>query len=239
VKIVVTSDWHGDWVTHGVRRFLEIEEAVHETVDRAVEENADAYVFLGDLCNPDSGSSVFRVIRLAMEAAIRLREREIASIWISGNHDVIEDGSGETTLTPLRALVDASKKTPVCVFESPGEAVLFGRRGGPATKFFALPYTPTNRQYSPPDVAAQHARDAVVLSHLTEISGVAPGEEFLEMPRGRGIRLPLEQLGSAKMILQGHFHRQQKVGPVWIPGSLARLTFCEETHSPGYLVLEV
>jgi len=59
------------------------------------------------------------------------------------------------------------------------------------------------------------------------------------MPRGRGIPLPLEQLRGAKAIFNGHFHRRQKIGPVWIPGSLARLTFCEEKHEPGYLVAEV
>jgi len=235
VKIVATSDWHGDVTTHGIRRFPEIAEAVNATVDRAIEEDADAYVFLGDLCNPDSGSCVFRVVRLAIEAETRLALRKIPSIWVAGNHDVIEDGSGESALSPLRGLGDAM----VTVCEAPEELTLFGRNGGPATRFVVLPFTPTTHPYDPAGFVRSIRGADVVLSHLTEISGVEPGEEAKEMPRGRGIRLPVEDLKGAKVILNGHFHRRQKYGPIWIPGSLARLTFCEERHDPGYLVVDV
>ncbi len=239
MKIVCSSDWHGDHVTHGVRRFAEVEAAVHETVDRAIEEQADVYAFLGDLCNPDSGSSVFRVVRLAVEAASKLAARGIWSIWIAGNHDVVEDGSGETTLTPLSGL--ALERVVVC--EKP--RVFPIDSGGRRVWFLALPYTATSHAYDPASfVSALHPEipkaDLVTLAHMTEIAGVEPGEETLEMSRGRGVPLPMDLLRDrSALVMNGHFHRQQKYGGVWIPGSLARLTFCEERHEPGYLVVEV
>lgn len=232
MKFVVTGDWHGDAQTHGVRRFEDVREAAHATVDAAIAEGAIAYAFLGDLCDPDSGARTFRVIQLALEIAMRLKERSIASIWLAGNHDVIEDGSGDTTLSPLRALGGN-----VYVAESPSML------GVGSVRFWTLPFAATARHYDPEKAAklidGPRERN-VVLGHLTEISGVEPGEETLEMPRGRGVRLPVEELvPRACMIFNGHFHRRQKVGPVWLPGALARLTFCEEGHSPGFMVAEV
>jgi DNA repair exonuclease SbcCD nuclease subunit len=239
MRVVVTSDWHLDHVTHGVSRFAELETAVHRTVDAAIEEGADAYFFLGDLCDPDSGSCVFRCAKVALDAATRLAAKGIASIWLAGNHDVIEDGTGCTTLTPLLAMAAASES--VHVAERPCLVEL-----GDGYRVICLPFTATSHAY---DVEASllelargcHDRDkTIVLSHLN-VPGVIPGEETTEMPRGREVVLPVAWAKThAGLVLQGHYHRKQKTNDgVWIPGSLARLTFGEEKHDPGFLVVEV
>jgi len=253
MKIVCTSDCHGDWVTHGVRRFPEIQKAMDQVVDRAIEEKADVFAFLGDACNPDSGSSTFRVSRMLVGAASRLAARGIWSIWVAGNHDVIEDGTGETTLSPLEGLIQER----VIVCERPRALSVLVPNPDPRDShgrlvwFLVLPYTATSHPYDveatvrgfqshlPPE---RHARpeDVVVLAHMTRIEGVEPGEEETEMSRGRAVALPVNLLKEkASTILNGHFHRQQKYGPVWIPGSLVRLTFSEEGHEPGYLVVNL
>lgn len=236
MKAVVTSDLHLDWTTHGVRRFGEISEALHRVADAAIEEGAGAFFFLGDLCDPDSGSCVFRVVETALNVAIKLQLRGIPSVWLAGNHDTIEDGSGDTSLSPLRALeVEGS----VFVAERPRRIVLN------ETHVICLPFTATSHAYDVEKTLvelteASPTSRTVILSHLA-VPGIEPGEETTEMPRGREVVLPVDVARArARLILQGHYHRQQRTKDgVWVAGSLARLTFCEERHEPGYLVVEV
>ena len=237
MKIVASSDWHPDHVTHGVARFAEVKEAAHRTVDRAIEESADAYVFVGDLCDPDAGSTVFRCVELAIDVATRLAARGIASAWIAGNHDVIEDGTGDTTLSPLRALANLGHL--VKVYERPG---VFARAG---VNIICLPYAATSHGYdveaSIADLSKGLAREKTIVAAHLNILGVVPGEETTEMPRGREVWLPVEAAKrAASIVMNGHYHRKQRTKDgVWIPGSLARLTFGEEGNQPSFLVLEL
>ncbi len=234
MKVIAVSDWHLDHTTHGVSRFEELRELVNRTVDVAIEEGAQAYVFAGDLCDPDSGSVVFRCLAAAIEAADRLSSRAIDSIWVAGNHDVIEDGTGDTTLSPMRSLGEC-----VHVCELPS-VVRIGK-----IDFVVLPFTATSRGYDVESTFLHLVGDTpkerlVSVSHLS-VPGVEPGEETKEMPRGREVVLPVDVVTArAGLVINGHYHRQQRTKDgVWIPGSLARLTFCEERHDPGYLVVEV
>lgn len=246
MKLCVVSDAHLDWVTHGVRRFPEIAAAFDETIEAALDEGCSGYVFLGDLCDPDSGSCVFRVLEVAIRTALRLAACKIPSIWIAGNHDTIEDGTKDTSLSPLRALY--GDRTPVHVFEEPGTCVLreaVDRDDHRDVWIAALPFTSASHPYDPASVSekllmGKDPRNVVVAGHL-HVPGVEPGEETREMPRGREVWLPVDVLKPrASVILNGHYHRQQKTeSGVWIPGSLARLTFCEENNHPGYLIVEV
>lgn len=237
MKLLCSSDWHGDAVTLGKPRFKDVEAAVRETVDVAIKKKVDRYLFLGDLCDPDSGVSVFRCVGLAIEVARTLSNNAIPSIWLAGNHDVIEDGSGETTMTPLRGLDDSN----IQVIEQPKA---FGT-------FLALPFTATSHAYDARKFVtgildSKHLPPQfTVLSHLS-MPGVQPGEETTDMPRGRDIEFPLDLFPEGRtdaLILQGHYHRQQRhvfqgSAPVHIPGSLERLTFGEQGHEPSYLLIE-
>ncbi len=240
MKIVVSSDWHGDHVTHGIPRFAEVAQAVHHTVDRTIEEGAGLYLFLGDLCDPDAGSCTWRVAHLAIEAAARLSARGINSIWLSGNHDVIEDGTASTTLQPLKALaaLHASGKGGVYVADH-ACVIQVG------VNVVCLPFTASSHAYDPEEWLARATANldrekTIVIGHLN-VPGIIPGEETTEFPRGREVIYPVELATKrAKHVLCGHYHRQQRTKEgVWIPGSLARLTFCEEGNAPGFLILDV
>jgi DNA repair exonuclease SbcCD nuclease subunit len=231
MKAVVCSDLHLDWITHGVRRHDEIRDALHRVIDAAIKEKVDAFFCLGDVANPDAGSCVFRVMATMLEAAGRLRQHDIRQVWIAGNHDVIEDGTGDTTLTPLRSLEEVSM---FYVAELPRRVVLGD------THVICLPFTATSHGYNVDEKLGELTRSSprertIILSHLA-VPGIEPGEETKEMPRGREVKLATAR---AKLILQGHYHRQQRMESVWVAGSLARLTFCEERHDPGYLIVEV
>jgi DNA repair exonuclease SbcCD nuclease subunit len=240
MKIVLCSDPHADKKTAGLDRYADVARAMEETVDHAVRVKADLWACLGDLADPDDGPDALRAAELAIRCSQRLAYQKISSLWVMGNHDVIEDGSGRSTLSPLRAR--HSQWVSVC--ETP--ALRFFGDEGDGVCVLALPYSPVTRPY---DLAA-YAREEiakispgarlVVLAHATHIAGAREGEETLEMPRGRAVSLPVEEFPLGAVVCNGHFHTPQ-VTPsgVIIPGALARLTFGEERNTPRFLELEV
>lgn len=242
-KIVTSTDWHADAATLGVRRYDEVAAAVDESVDVAIDERADCYICLGDISDPDSGGDTFRAQFVMIRAAMKLANAGVRSIWLAGNHDVCEDGTGATTLTPLLALESTQlvhvAEQPRLVWLDPGLAVL------------CLPFMAVSHGH---DIAAAASAlwpselnsgmpRVIVASHLT-VPGVVAGEETTEMPRGRDVVYPFEQTKRAVLRLQGHYHHRQTFDardggpPLVIPGSLARLSFSDE-HEPSYLVINL
>ena len=253
MRILATSDWHPDAKTLGHARFADVDIAVRETVDAAIDLRVDAYVFLGDLCDPDSGSAAFRCVELAMSAALALARSGIESHWMAGNHDVIEDGSGDTTLSPLRELyrhtMQSGKNGVVYVHERPALVHLKKTRAA-----LFLPYTATSHAYQPNWETAEVLKHMltpeeklIVFGHLA-VEGVIPGEETTEMPRGRDVLFPRQlfpdSMADRVVLMNGHYHRQQRhrmpgFCDVHIPGAPTRFTFGEQDNTPGYLLVEV
>lgn len=233
-RLLVTGDWHADRRTFGVPRFQEVSRAVGIAIGEAIKAKCDGFVFLGDLCDPDSAGDTILSIELLMWAAAMLSGEGIRSFWLAGNHDVVEDGSGVTTISPLRSL-DRSHAGLVHVFERPKFMKLDGWPG-----ILALPFTATAAAYDPVAFASEvEGRDNITLGHLL-VAGVLPGEETYEMPRGREIAFPMQEACSrSQLVLHGHYHRRQ-VTPekIIIPGTLARLTFGEEANEPGFVIVE-
>lgn len=238
MKILFISDVHADARLFGVPRFDEMEVAMQDSVRVAVERRVDRYCFLGDLCDPDSGVSVFRCVELALRTAYALHRAHIPSTWLAGNHDVIEDGSGETTLTPLRAL--AGGGMGVRVHEVPG-----WDQWGAGLSMLALPYTATSESYDPEAFVERTWQQAgggkvIVLTHLG-IEGVQPGEETKDMPRGRDVLYPADAVARRAPLAQfaGHYHKRQVHKGIQIVGAPARFAFGEKDNDPGFLVCEI
>ena len=240
MKCLITADWHLDSSTGGVRRFEDLKGAVLETVQAATNNKIDFYFVLGDLINPDAGSVIFSAIELVIRVAGELAKAQIRSYWLSGNHDVIEDGSGRTTITPLRSLVRLNP------FVHPIESPSWFQADGEDTGFILLPYVARVSRYNPSSfvkTATDHLniKNLVVLGHMTEIEGAMLGEETTDMARGRGI--PFPSVPDGALLFNGHYHRHQKVKygshEIHIPGCLERLTFGEQSNQPGYIIAEV
>jgi DNA repair exonuclease SbcCD nuclease subunit len=241
MRALAFSDVHLDHVTEGLPRFNDIEKALMGVCKHAIRDKVDRVFFLGDLCDPDKNLSVVRCIRVIQTMALVLSQHGIKSHWLAGNHDVIEDGSGATTLTPLEALVPGNDC--IRVHERPN----FGCYAG--LDIIVLPFTPLSHTYDPEEVIRDAHRQRidssdlplVILSHLV-VEGIQPGEETTEMPRGRDIVLPhklIKELLPNALILQGHYHRRQKYENVNVVGSLVNLTFGEELHHPGYVEVDI
>jgi DNA repair exonuclease SbcCD nuclease subunit len=243
MRIVVISDLHGDRSTLGHLRTAEVAMAVKRAREHAIDHGADVFVCLGDVADPDTGGSTFRAMEIVIETALALRYRGIPSIWVAGNHDVYEDGSGATCLSPLAAVERAFR-------DHTGELSLIHVAEQPKlvdiedVSFACLPYTPVSHKYDPAEAAADcfveaQQKRVVVLGHLM-IPGVVPGEETTEMPRGREVLFPLEQTSRAALRLNGHYHHRQTTAEgIVIPGSLCRFTFADENHEPGFLVIDL
>lgn len=245
MKIVATSDWHLDAVTNGQRREAEIRTAVDFSVQVAIDERADLYVFGGDLCDPDAWN-LLRSTSFSIEVARRLAAAGIASLWVAGNHDVVEDGAGTTTLSPLAAVARTEGNDSarlVHVVETRPTIVEVG-----GCELVALPFTPRSHAYEPGAWVTQWARGrrsktmpVAVVGHLS-LTGAHPGGETTEMPRGREVLWPTAELGKhchGAVLLGGHYHAGGDVNGVQVIGSLARLNHGEEGNAPSVLVLEV
>src|SRR5216684_572017 len=153
----------------------------------------------------------------------------------SRNHDVFEDGSGSTVLTPLLAfdsidLFDAS----IVVHNIPSVQI---RKCEPW--IIALPFTASSHSYDPSAVIDSVPDDepAIILSHLM-ISGIMPGDESKQMSRGRDIWLPKERISrrtAPTLVLNGHYHKRQEFENINIVGSLVSLNFCgDEPPTSGF-----
>ena len=249
MKILMISDVHADARLFGVPRFAEVETVMRASVSVAIEREVDAFCFLGDLCDPDSGVSVFRCVRLLIECHRRLKAKGIRLICISGNHDVVEDGSGETTMEPLKAV------DPHVVYDRP-EWTAIGPVGcGPAkgtVPCLVLPFTPASHAVDAAefvektwDKATQGCRDVLVLTHLS-LKGALLGSESAEMARGREVTYPAQEIEKLaadrnQRLHQyaGHFHLRQRVGSVRVVGAPCRFTYGEATHEPGFVIAEI
>lgn len=253
MKILCTSDWHRDAFTAGLARAADVERSARATVELARRERCDGYVFLGDLADP--GPRALAASALAIELASELARAGVWSRWLVGNHDVVEDGSGSSTLSPLasacwRIRDEAGWKRDPCRVWSEACAEYVG---DPEVLFLALPHSPRSRSYSPVEAVKELARGwsfecehriVLIFGHLT-VPGIEPGSETREMPRGREVRYPVEAIrerwGDRAVMLNGHYHRayRRAESPVAVPGSLERLTRGEARNEPGCLILEV
>lgn len=246
MKILVFSDVHLDAVTAGVSRHEEIRELMDRVTQRAIHPPGgavDLVMFLGDLCDPDSGIDCLRASSVAIAMERQLEKAGVKTLWVAGNHDVGEDGRGTTTLDPLKA-------SGARVFSQPGgwgDNDELGRR----TEICVLPFTERSDPYDPAEVVQRFferrhfdAHCVIVAGHLN-LEGIGPGSETEDMPRGRDVFFPIREVqdaarnfGAKVIAVCGHYHRQQVYEGVHIPGALARLRRDEESNDPGYLIID-
>lgn len=252
MKILVTGDWHLDARTAGFDRFEDLRAAVSWTVDIADREHVDLYVMLGDLCDPDTTRS-HRSIGLACETAASLADRGIAQVWIAGNHDVIEDGSGSTTMAALAGwsgLRCFRRDEPMMIVaEAPTRIIRFPNDtvDDSSIDLVFLPFTARVNAYDPTEFIngielSKHCRKVLVFGHLNVI-GADDGSETEDFPRGREVVFPTDTLlakwGDKCLLFNGHYHRRQVVRGVRMPGALGRLGFGEVGNPAGVLIVEV
>jgi DNA repair exonuclease SbcCD nuclease subunit len=240
---IITSDWHLDAVTCGVPRFNDVVSAVEQPIEaaKALGESC-IFIFAGDLADPDS-TSVHRCVEYAAATARVLDEYGVRSVWMRGNHDVVEDGSDKSTLSGLAGAFGSSSL--VTVVEHP-QSVRFGGK-----ELLFLPYPSRARPCDFGNLLAgalhksQRTRPFAVFAHLA-VEGARMASESHDMARGKDHAFPWGDVGKAPPLLfNGHYHEGQTVKrlvegePVelHIPGSPVVFNFGEVENQPSYSVL--
>jgi DNA repair exonuclease SbcCD nuclease subunit len=237
-KLVAISDLHFDVSTAGVPRFEEVRAALDRSVACAIDRKVDAWCFLGDCFDPDSGSVVYRALEAMMTAVMKLHARGISTVLVSGNHDVC-NVNDDTVLAPIAGL----GLTDVHVLERPTSFSIYD------LQVVALPHMIPTSPYDPNAFLLSNVpkdNPSIVLSHLT-IPTALPGSESAELARGKEATFPeaaLAQIRSEdrplKLVLSGHHHKRQvtKEG-IHIVGSAIPMRFDEERNDPGFLYIEI
>lgn len=254
MRLLHSSDWHVDVVTAGFRRFDDVTAAVNESIRAAIDMKADYYLFTGDFCDPNNDGSSHLYSRFLLESAIELADAGVKSIWMAGNHDVVESGEGVTTLSSLRALsTSAHYAHMVHLVETPQAlSLLKGTQYKPETDDVAiicLPFTSHDRDYDPAERVkflgkTLREKFVIIASHLN-VEGIEIGSETTDFPRGRNVFFPkdacneLEESGKTVLRLQGHYHKQQVFEGIYVVGSLVNLTFGEQDNKPCFQVIDV
>ena len=249
MKLLLFSDAHFDAVTAGVVRFDEIKAALACVIADAIEQQVNAVLFLGDLCDPDSVCS-HAAAACAIESMLVLGEEQIHSRWLVGNHDVIEDGSGSSSMSALSAACGAGFS------DEYGEgAFQFAEfNDEPSLEKFdgmwlvSLPYVSRSQAYDPDafirsigEHISTQAQPIVIVSHLM-IEGIGPGSETTSMARGRDVFLPTKAIRETMptaIVCSGHYHAPQTFEGVHVVGSLVRCKFDEAANETGYMILNV
>jgi DNA repair exonuclease SbcCD nuclease subunit len=249
MRILIWSDVHLDASTAGMARFEDGRQAMNEVVAYATDKHTrcDAVVFAGDLCDPDAGTVVLRAVDAALQMVKSLLYSAVEVVMIPGNHDVVDDSHGRSTLTPLRVL-DVGRATfaaELHLVETYPRIVQVGN-----ADLLMLPYPPRTMRYDPAQAAegvlmerlagGGRGRPLLAIGHL-QLEGAALGSETTDMARGADVPYPVEVLkahGVAAMF-NGHYHQRQEVQGVICPGSLERLRFDEASNRPGWAVVEV
>lgn len=236
MKGLVITDLHADWITDGFQRYEDVRAAV-ETAIRETLGWADTLLVLGDVSDPDT-KGVHRASAFAVEIASTFEGRQI---WLTGNHDVVEDEIGSHTLMGVKALENALH--PRLVVADRPRTLILGR-----TLVVCLPYTSLTNTYDPEafvqEIDTQVPYEHVlVLGHLN-LEGITPGSETTDMPRGRDVFYPVEAIkkrfyGTPITMLNGHYHERQVHRGVVNVGSLVRLTHGEERNRTGYGTIEL
>lgn len=253
MRILVTSDWHVDASTAGVERAAELESYVAALAARLEDTRkprVDVLIHAGDFADPGSLYDCRWIATIMRHVAV-LHRRVGRSIWIAGNHDVIETSGGWSMLTPLAEAAIAGWCEGIEIVEAPS---LIGIDG---VGFLCLPYVARSVEKAPKyrdfytDALeeAGRRRKLVVVGHLS-IPGITPGSEE-EMPRGREMIFPVDEIAEFRpaVVINGHYHARQTFAartssggnlPIEIPGAPIRFTFGErDDGARGWLEIEV
>lgn len=253
MKIVLSSDLHIDAVTAGVERMPELNDHVDELVAFGKANPGSSLVVMGDYFDPGGRRDVVYAAWI-IQACRRLREAFERTIWLAGNHDVLEmtppeSGWPHTTLSPLHDATYDDDDVQVVTLPYWTE---WGT-GDESIHFVGLPFVASAVRRHGDDLVGRMEMTAfhsvrnrittltprgqiVVAGHRT-IAGIVPGSETEDMPRGGDYPFPEAALQLYRdfpgrvVLANGHYHEPQVFSldgcPIVIPGCPFRATFGE------------
>ncbi|AFZ68920.1 exonuclease SbcCD subunit D [Deinococcus peraridilitoris] len=263
MRLLHTADFHAGRTLRGFDRTPEIRAALTEVADLAKSERADAVLVAGDLF--DSVNPSAEAESAIYDFFLRLRELEIPSVAIAGNHDSANRLAGLSGLlgwvgVHLVAQMPASPQAAVRTITA---------KNGTDLVVAAFPFLSERRLVKYADVLGgdvgawrQKYREGMgffmgqfersfranavntLMLHAT-VEGSAPsGSErtFLFDLTNAYTVSPQQFPTSAQYVALGHVHKPQQPSeapPAYYPGSLIQLDFGEAGERKGVNLVEV
>ncbi len=120
MKILHTTDWHAGYILKGVNRTPEIQKALQEVAQLAIEESVDLVLVAGDLFDKKNPSAEAEAC--VYEFFLNIAKANIPSVVIAGNHDApsrLEAIAGVLKLTEAYVFGNVRLKGQGGVFNLP------------------------------------------------------------------------------------------------------------------------
>jgi exonuclease SbcD len=265
ITLIHVSDIHfGSGEVHGKInpdtglniRFEDFVAALVKTVDYAIENKADVFLFSGDAYRNASPEPIYQKF-LAAELK-RLSDSSIKTILVVGNHDQIMRSSSSHSMSVFQSLevpgiITVDRPLSMTIDTAHGEMQLIGlphitrHQLMTLEKYASLPASALDR------VLVEHVWDllrgyydeldptipTVVTAHMGVDSALAGIEQ--ELLIGYTLTFPAEIFIDPRLdyVALGHIHKQQVVrtaNPAIVyAGSLERVDFGEEKEDKGFM----
>ncbi len=225
MRIVASSDWHHDVITMGRRRSVELEASAWLSVQKACVEKCDAYLFAGDLSNPETDRA-HAAVAFAVRCALELDSAGVPSVWLLGNHDFITDN----TTSVLQPLLELSFRVPRVHVVTTRKSIAVQTSCG----ILEVVCRPHEQQRGEDGPRVSEADRRIALGHMA-VPGALLGSETYDMPRGRDDQF-FDPPPDVELKLHGHYHRAQVVNDVHVIGSLMRLNVSEADNQPSFQI---
>ncbi len=243
-------------------RLIDFQKALHECIDRAIEEDIDFFMFSGDAYKTAHPTPTHQ--RLLSECFFRLFKHNIPIVMVIGNHDhPLTFGKAHALeifgQLPLEGFHVISKPQNI-VLKTKGGLVQITGIPWPSRSQVNLSHEHHSRTVSQltelisnglADIIQQCAEEldpelpAILAGHLTVSSGIFSGSEKRAVYGTDPVLLPSHLAREPyDYVALGHLHRYQNLNPHGHPaivysGSIERIDFGERKEDKGFCLVKI
>lgn len=257
MKLVIVSDPHiGDYAygktdtqTGLNSRLLDFLKNLDQSVDFAIEKEADAYLIAGDIYRVKHPNSKIR--KQFVPRIKRLIQNKIRVILITGNHDMTTSADGAHSLSEMEELCDLidelevySKTNIVNIDDTQLYLLPFVNRSveNLLTEEAFIAFQKNKIEKFNELTKKSTAKHKLFFGHFGTDKSVVGSSFDLDMSSNENeniIPLSIFDEGSWTKVYLGHIHKQQEFNQISRHvGSLGRVDFAEEKESKGFYFYE-
>jgi DNA repair exonuclease SbcCD nuclease subunit len=232
MRVVALGDAHlgrmsGPATTNGINtRELDFDESFQRSVDLALEQQPDLFVWLGDVFDRPNPS--YRSYRVAQKELAKIRDHGIPLVCISGNHDTPRVAGTGSPYRPLEDVFSGFKFAPgfeYRAFEFPGLVVhCVPQMASVDATLEALAEVKANRSTDRVNLLLTHPRLTQVEPRFADLNEITVDASSLD----------------CDLVLLGHYHTFKEVTRgMWYAGATDGFDFSDEYDTPkGVVVLD-
>ncbi|MBA2609636.1 MAG: DNA repair exonuclease [Actinobacteria bacterium] len=230
MKVVALGDAHlgrvaGPTTVNGVnQRELDFDNSFTRTVDLALAQKPDLFVWLGDIF--DKPNPTYRSYRVAQRELAKIRGHGIPLVSISGNHDTPRIAGTGSPYRPLQDVFTGFYFAPGFTYEAfefPGLVVhCVPQMASVQATLDALAEVKQNRSTDQVNLLLTHPRVPQVEPRYADLNEITIDASALD----------------CDLVLLGHYHSHREVTKgIWYAGAPDAFGFADEYEDPKGLVM--